>query len=383
MGGITMSKGLFCFGEEAYWWDGEPIYKENESVGFHRMWFLDGISQESDFDVALQSREGYWTKRCPWDKLEHDKKLHAYTIHRTLLNNELVFDFDAKEYIDNVKNFKKIYPLMHDLGYVPYVYYSGNKGLHVHFFISYKILAQELDMDLQLRIRRKYANKETFIKQLTKYLATKVNWLYINYEIDGSLNHKNHLIRTAGSLNKLGFKTFLGHTPEDIPLVAPVFNLENRQYPRFPFHHGCYTDSEIKYSVPTDLIKICTQFVLENKIGKIESKNKSLKDFFKPAPSQSTFQKFRPCIQFFESQDFADMKECRKRVLFILASHHSRSTDLIGTLRSWNQIFLGNYLRDDLIQNTVKSTTGKVGCTYIKEILGSLGKTDLCKGCSR
>jgi len=378
-----MSMRLFTSpGEETYWFEGEPIYKENESVGFHRMWFLDGLFQESEFDVALQSQEGYWTKRCPWEKLDHDKKLHAYTIHRTLLYNELVFDFDAKEYLDNVKNFKRIYPLMHDLGYVPYVFYSGNKGLHVHFFISYKILAKELDMELQLRIRRKYANKETFIKQLTKYLATKVNWLYINYEIDGSLNHKNHLIRTAGSLNKQGFKTFLGHTPEDIPLIAPIFNLENRVYPRFPFHHGCYTDSEIKYSTPKDIVKICEQFVREKKIGKLEAKNKSLKDFFKPATT-SNFQQFTPCIQFFESQAYGDMQECRKRVLFILASHHSRSSDPLGLLRNWNRIFLGGYLRDELITTTVKSTTGKVGCTYIKEILGSLGKSDVCKGCSR
>jgi len=378
-----MSMRLFTSpGEETYWWDGEPIYKENESVGFHRMWFLDGLSQEAEFSVALQSQEGYWTKRVEWRKLGHDKMLHAYTIHRTLLHNELVFDFDAKEYVDNVKNLKKIYPLMESLGYVPYIFYSGNKGLHVHFFLDYKILAQELDMELQLRIRRHFANKVTFIKQLTKYLATKLNWFYVSYEIDGSLNHKNHLIRTAGSLNKQGFKTFLGYTPEDVPLIAPIFNLKNRQYPRFPFHHGCYSDSEIKYSVPKDIVKICEQFILEKKIGKIEAKNKSLKDFFTPTTT-GKFQQFTPCIQFFESQEYGNMQECRKRVLFILASHHSKSSDLLGTLRNWNRIFLGGYLREDLILNTVKNTTGKVGCTYIKEILGSLGKSDVCKGCSR
>jgi hypothetical protein len=236
-------------------------------------------------------------------------------------------------------------------------------------------------MDLQLRIRRKYANKETFFKQLTKYLATKVNWLYINYEIDGSLNHKNHLIRTAGSLNKQGFKTFLGHTPEDIPLIPPICNLENRQYPIFPFHHGCYSDSKIKYSVPKDLIQVCEQFVLEKKIGKIEAQNKSLQDFFKPV-TIGNFQQFTPCIQFFESQEYGDMQECRKRVLFILASHYSKSSDLVGILKNWNNTFLNGYLRDELILITAKNTTGKVGCTYIKEILGSLGKLDVCRGCS-
>ena len=93
--------------EDEYWL-GEPIYEENRSVGFHRMWYLDVLNQITNFNISLQSREGYFTKRIAYDDLHYEKKLRAFIIHRTLLNNEIVFDFDAPTYEQNVYNFKSI-----------------------------------------------------------------------------------------------------------------------------------------------------------------------------------------------------------------------------------------------------------------------------------
>ena len=97
---------LFCTQEEEEYWMGEPIYEEDKSIGFHRLWFLNVLSRKNDFDLSLQSPDGYFTKRTAWSELDHEKKLKAYIIHRTLLCNEIIFDFDAKNYETNVHYFK-------------------------------------------------------------------------------------------------------------------------------------------------------------------------------------------------------------------------------------------------------------------------------------
>ncbi len=371
---------LFCTRVEQEWWQGEPIYEENQSVGFHRLWFLDVLAQTTDFMVSLQSKEGYFTKRESWSSMHHEKQLNAYTIHRTLLNNEFVLDFDEPEYYQNVYSFKVVYSLLHKLGYVPYIYFSGNKGLHAHFYLDYKILADKLDMKLQKRIVRHFARKETFIKRLTAFIVKKLQYIFPSYGIDGSLVHTNHLIRSEASLNKLGFKTFLGHTPEDVPSIAPIYNQENGVYPKLPFHHYCYSDAKIKYSVPVDLVKLCEEFVLTKNIGVEKEETRSLKDFMLPV---STTEKSKPCIQFFESPAFSQCSEGRKRALFVLASHYYDNPDQVRILRDWNTNILSGYLRDDTILAAARSTTGKVGCRYVTSLLHSLGQYDVCKGCQK
>ena len=78
---------LFSPPWEDEYWLGEPIYEENRSIGFHRLWYLDTLNQITESNVSLQSKEGYFTKRVAWSDIKQDNKLRAYTVHRTLLNN--------------------------------------------------------------------------------------------------------------------------------------------------------------------------------------------------------------------------------------------------------------------------------------------------------
>ena len=374
---------LYCTLLEQEWWQGEPIYKENESVGFHRMWMLEALAQKTDFCINFQSIDGkYYTKRELWSRTHQDKILNAYTIHRTLLSNEFVLDFDHKDYVWNVFYFKQVHKILGKLGYVPYIYFSGNKGLHVHYYLDYKILAEKLDMKLQKRIIKHFANKSTFEKRLTKFIVKRYRGLFDQNYVDASLIHTSHTIRSEGSLNKKGFKTFLGNDPNFIPSIPPIYNIENERYPKFPFHHYCYSDSKIKYSVPTNVVKLCEDFVRIKRIGVDPEESRSLFDYF-PKEETNNDEVKKNCIKFFESSEFSKVSECRKRVLFVLASHYKENADQLTILRRWNASILDGYLRDDLIFRTLKSTTGNVGCNYIKHILGMIGKSDICKGCSR
>lgn len=372
---------LFCTQEEEAYWMGEPIYEEDKSIGFHRMWFLDVLARKTDFDLSLQSQEGYFTKRISWSELQHEKKLKAYIMHRTLLCNEIIFDFDAKDYETNVHYFKSMYGTLKDIGLVPYIYYSGNKGLHVHFYLSFKSLVKDLDMKLQKRIVKHFARAETFEKRFTSYIATSLSWLHDNYSVDVSLVHRNHLIRSEGSLNKIGFKTFLGHTPEDVPYIAPVYNLENKGYPKFPFHDVCDSLETIKYSELKNLTKMCKDFVIENKIGIEKVEVVTLKDFFPKEPARPPAEK--QCIKFLESKEFGDKQEGRKRALFILASHYKDDPEQVAKLKRWNENILGNHLSDYEINCSARSTTGKVSCRYTSEYLASIGCSHVCGGCKK
>ena len=372
---------LFCTQEEEEYWMGEPIYEEDKSIGFHRLWFLNVLARKNDFDLSLQSPDGYFTKRTAWSELDHEKKLKAYIIHRTLLCNEIIFDFDAKNYETNVHYFKSMYGTLKDLGLVPYIYYSGNKGLHVHFYLSFKSLVKDLDMKLQKRIVKHFARAETFEKRFTSYIASSLSWLNDNYSVDVSLVHRNHLIRSEGSLNKLGFKTFLGHTPEDIPLIIPICNFENKYYPKFPFHDICDSLETIKYSELKNLSKMCTEFVIENKIGIEKIEVVTLKDFFPKEPSRPPAEK--KCIKFIESKEYGDKQDGRKRALFILASHYKDDPEQVAKLKRWNETILNNYLSDYEIGCSSRSTTGKVSCKYTSEFLASIGCNYACEGCKK
>ena len=370
---------LCCTQQEEDFWLGEPLYEEDKSVGFHRMWFLEVLARKTDFKISLQSKEGYYTKRIHWSDFHYEKKLRAYIIHRELLSNEIVLDFDAPTYEKNVSNFKDIYPFLKRKGFVPYIYFSGNKGLHVHFYLTFKPLVKELEMKIQEDIVNHFRKAATFEKMFTRFIAKKLEWLYTHFSIDGNLNHTNHLIRSEGSLNKLGFKTFLGHTPEDIPIIAPIYNIENKSYPKFPFHDYTNSLDDIKYSALTDLVKLCKEFVKVKKIGKKEPKYLSLKDFFQKPRVNSE----KPCIKFLESQEFGNIGEGRKRALFVLASHYNDDPQQVAKLKEWNEVVLNNHLSSFEIESSAKSTTGKVGCRYIKELLGSIGYGHICKGCSK
>jgi len=373
---------LFCTQLEQEWWQGEPIYKENESVGFHRMWMLDALAQKTDFSINFQSIDGkYFTKRDQWSRTHQDKILNAYTIHRTLLVNEIVLDFDHKDYSWNVFYFRQVHEILGEEGYIPYIYFSGNKGLHVHYYLDYSILAEKLDMKLQIRIVNHFANKSTFEKRLTRFIAKKYERLFSQNYVDTSLTHTNHTIRSEGSLNKKGFKTFLGNDPTKIPSLPPIFHIENERYPKFPFHHYCYSDSKIKHSVPKNIVKLCEEFVTTKRIGITPEKSKSLFDYF-PKQNNDTGVK-KNCLEFFESKDYSNINDCRKRVLFVLASHYKDNPNQLNILRRWNASVLDGYLRDDLIFRTLKSTTGNVSCNYIKHILGMIGKSDICRGCHK
>ena len=370
---------LFSPPWEDEYWLGEPIYEENRSIGFHRLWYLDTLNQITEFNVSLQSKEGYFTKRVAWSDIKQDNKLRAYTIHRTLLDNEIVFDFDAKEFEQNVYHFRTIYHLLKELNYVPYVWYSGNKGLHAHFFLDYSSLKDTLEMSLQIKIVNHFGSKKKFVKQFTTFIAKKLEKNYKDLCIDFQLNHTNHLIRSEGSMHKLGFKTFLGHTPEEVKLVPPIYNIENKGYPIFPFHDFCHNANALKLTVPKDIVKLCKEFMQLKEIGKPKVRHANLNDFFTKPVAIAT----KPCIQFLLSQEYAKVSEGRKRALFILASHFKNDDDQIRKLKDWNDAVLGGYLQDFNIQTSAKSTTGKVSCKYTHEFLDSIGCGAVCKGCQQ
>ena len=96
------------------------------------------------------------------------------------------------------------------------------------------------------------------------------------------------------------------------------------------------------------------------------------------------------CVKYLMGEDFAKLKEGRKRATFILASYFKRAglteEDIYNKITAWNSLKLNNYLKLGYIRSTTKSAKGLITCKYITHFLQEIGFTShglhkLCGGC--
>ncbi len=90
--------------------------------------------QENIFLVYHPDAESYWSDRCQFldEKYDPNKPYN----HRSILDDEIVIEFDEGEWRDNLKLAKTVASRLKEDG-IPYtMWHSGNKSYHVHFFID-------------------------------------------------------------------------------------------------------------------------------------------------------------------------------------------------------------------------------------------------------
>jgi DNA primase len=56
--------------------------------------------------------------------------------HRTILSNEIVFDFDHKVYLQNYKNARLIINALEERAIPYYIFSTGGKGIHISIFFD-------------------------------------------------------------------------------------------------------------------------------------------------------------------------------------------------------------------------------------------------------
>jgi len=162
--------------------------------------------------------------------------------HRTIGSNELVIELDAQSYAQNVKYAEQITGYLKGQEIPHYVFWSGNKSLHIHMFLKIDIKEKE-NFELVREAMKKGCNiyRDIRLKQCKEI----VEQAGLNPEIIGlgkivdlaklhwdDIGGKNTLIRCCGGSNKKidkvdtsiikgGYKTFLADV---VPKQKPKDN---------------------------------------------------------------------------------------------------------------------------------------------------------------
>jgi len=204
----------------------------DKHISTDRYYYLWELNTLSGYDLSIAFRDidtNMWTKWTLFNKTSLESLRNNYDVQRSLLYNEIIIEGDDKDYSVNALNMRKLGAIIEGKGFIPHYYYSGGKSIHCHVFLDFKSLL-EIDGVTQEIIVTTYS-KGRFVKEFISFLRTKmstgwgINFCKFDRGFDKSATH---LIRAELSRNSLGYKTFLGYSWKDIPLVQPICNSKSK-----------------------------------------------------------------------------------------------------------------------------------------------------------
>jgi len=288
--------------------------KELFSLSTWRDEHLNTLNSWSKHSMKIAIKDpvtGAWTK---WKSIGdfHNLKL-AYDIHRTILPNEIIAESDYPTYEENWEASKILGRIVEDKGFIPHYYYSGSKSIHMHLYFDWTCL-YEIDEFLKDKLLEFFKYGSFFKRKFIRFLREKVLSCWdTNIRVFDPIVSPKHLIRSALSRNKLGFKTFLGYSYKDLSFVPYICNEENRIYPKI----ANAFKGEVKLSRPFDIQSLVEEFLdglnKQIRVGKVKRRSASLMQFFGE-------DKLPGCVEFMLSEDFASVGDGYK--LFHLSHQH-------------------------------------------------------------
>lgn len=347
------------------------------SIATSRYIHLDGLVHSNDYELLIAAKDplsNAWTKWKPFfgtDSFSNKDLRAAYDLHRSVLKNEIVAESDYPTYEENYEAIRILGPVLENKGFIPHYYYSGSKSIHMHIFFDWTCL-YECDMVSQNKIIDMFRYASAFKKKFMEWLRTKIIscWDMRCREFDEELIRSSHLIRCEMSKNKFGYKTFLGYSYKDVSFIPRICNEKNRIYPDL---------GEIKLSRPHSPQELIDEFLQEldvkKRIKKVKNREASLSQWIDPVSNTE----LRPEVKFILSDEFKNAGDGFKRGMFILANELKRvygDQQAVIVLNDWNTR-MGNPIRDNEIQYRLTSKTYTLSTESIKELLSSLGFTNI------
>ena len=326
---------------------------------------IDFMNKQKDFKVAIRDIESnQWS--CWKSPLLFNQDLisSCYDLHRSVLDNEIVLESDNPNYSDNVTATKYIGKILESKGYIPMYWYSGSKSIHCSIFIDFSKLFT-IAQDLQKRIIDTFNSKDKFILEFMTYLRAEfISCFGLNtYEFDKAFLKPKHLIRSELSLNKKGFKTFLGYSYKDITAEPYICNVENREYPQ---------TGELIESFDNNPNQIIGDFF---KYYELVQQKRNL--YLKRTKNQGEYKHtIRAGVKLLLSDEFTANEDGRKRTSFILCNElkqiysFEEAKDII---LSWNAKFKEPLREQDLIYRIQSPHKYKLTTLYINNFLKEFG----------
>lgn len=203
-------------------------------MAIDRFELLAELSKYEDYDIQIEvlpeRTRWKWEKfsEC-WDKLPNILNDDNKVIHRKVLNNEIVFDFDAEVFNDNQIAVYYLLNVLHSKGLSYKIFFSGGKGFHIHMYFDYDIInsypfeeVSKLTESNKIKGIRRKALEVIFENYEEEYSLIK------QYIDDCIIDVYRKLIRAEGSKHHKGRykKEFVLDSPKDIFAVT----LEQEMY---------------------------------------------------------------------------------------------------------------------------------------------------------
>lgn len=310
---------------------GDPF---DNSIAVQRCQHLLRLNNMSDNSLRLALRNpenNNWTSwKGFYDGWNHNVLFMAYDIHRSLLPNEVVVESDYPCFEDNYDANRIIGSILEDKGFSPMYYYSGSKSIHCHVLFDFKSLLQ-LDKEVQDVIMGDFT-KNAFIKQFMEFLRRKMVscWGLRIRTFDDQIKADSHLIRSELSLNKKGFKTFLGYSVKDFTWVPMICNVDNKVYPKI---------GELKLSSPPkEVVSDLVREFLSCRSGfkrrsKVADRSASLLRWTDPKGADD--KELRPIVKMLLKDEFISLGDGVNRAMFILINEFKR---LHGPEIAYNEV---------------------------------------------
>jgi hypothetical protein len=350
---------------------GELYIKGNSQMSISRgrsNMIIDYLQIDKDFKITFRDTvSNAWTKHQHPSKFKSELISFGYDMHRSMLYNELIIEADYETYQENLRAAQYIGTQLENLGFKPAYYFSGSKSIHIHVFIDFTGLFI-LPQRLQEEILCKFESKQVFIREFMLWLRTEFITCdgLETYAFDKAFLSPSHMVRAELSLNKKGFKTYIGKFCQDLPSSPIYCTIENMEYPE----RAEYIESFYKY--PEVHIQDFLNYY--NKIL-IERNNRSKKY----AGLENKPKKVRASVKLLLAEvNIPKIIDGRKRIMFVLCNELKQVYTLAEAeqmMLKWNSL-LPEPLEEKDIRFRINSTQKyKVSNKFVEDLVFSLGFT--------
>lgn len=115
--------------------------------------YLFELSKYEDFDVQIETIDKDKRFRSKWESFSlacgiPNNFISDKIVHRKVLSNELVFDFDSEIFGINLSCVFHLVYVLTKKNFKYTLYFSGGKGFHVHLFFDYEIINSYEDKEI-------------------------------------------------------------------------------------------------------------------------------------------------------------------------------------------------------------------------------------------